>query len=70
MRVNKKWLLAEPFFISEDRDIRCLKAFGAAVNVEFNFLTFFEGTKTAALNRCVMNKDIFTFRLGKESVSL
>ena len=53
----------EAIFLSEDRNVAGLKTFRAAFNVEFDFLTFFQCTKTVCLNGGIVDENVFTFRL-------
>ncbi len=48
---------------SENCNIAGLQAFGAVFDIEFDFLTLFQRAETICLNCCVVNENIFTFRL-------
>ena len=74
---RKKASLRKPFLQYQIRksglencDVAGLKTFGAAFNVEFNFLTFLQRAETIRLDGGVMDKNVFTFRLGKEAIAL
>ena len=54
----------------ENCNVARLKTFGTAFNVEFNFLTFLQCAETVRLDGGVMDKNVFTFRLGKEAIAL
>ena len=84
-REKKKRLFQKPLFSSvqdqkvlykvtitksEDRDVARLEALGTAFYIEFYFLTFFQCPETIALNGCVVNENIITFRLSQKPVTL
>ena len=66
------YVLLTPYCVlqSEDRNVAGLQTFRTALNIELNFLTLFQRPEAVGLNRCIVNKNIFTFRLGKKAIAL